>query len=463
MGAAIVMATSCEDEISQIGDSITKNEVTINVDSVKYDLGAVTIEAPSFESKSTYTLLGSVSVPEYGDLACSYVTQFLPAQTLNIPDTITYENVDSVKMLLSIPKSLITGDSLALQKLNVYSLDKQLPSDISSTFDPTGYYDPSKVLGSKSYNLQGETYADSIFTATNNVQVKVKLPKQMGVDIFKAYKDDPDLFVWPQNLAQKWPGIYVESAFGHGCIAAIYSTSVFVYFPQTKVTSTTDSDGIVNVTRTQIADSICVFRTAPEVLSSVNIDYKPASTLLALAKNGNSIITTPGGYAVNFTFPAKKILQEYWAKEYDLGVINNLIFSIPGKEIYNRYGIGVPPAMLLIKTSELDSFFENGKVPDNLNSFYSLYDAESKSYKFSSMRDYIVKLRAKGEENITEEDTAFTLIPVDISTETYQDSYTGEMVTVVTSVLPYILKPTMVELETSAATVVFTYSNQILN
>ena len=124
--------TACDDDTSGIGNSISSSEISINVDSLAYNLHASTIQAPVLESRSAYTLIGSVKVPEYGSLSCSYVTQFLPSETLNIPDSISSADIDSVKMILTVPKRYITGDSLAPQQLKVYSLIKQLPSDISS-------------------------------------------------------------------------------------------------------------------------------------------------------------------------------------------------------------------------------------------------------------------------------------------------------------------------------------------
>ena len=116
----------------------------------------------------------------------------------------------------------------------------------------------------------------------------------------------------------------------------------------------------------------------------------------------------------------------------------------------------------MVKTSELDDFFAEGKIPDNKSSFYGAYSTITGGYHFATMRDYIVDLKAKGENNITEEDVSFTLVPVNVTTEEYTNPYTSEVTIVVTNVLPYIVKPTMVELDTKNAVIVFTYSNQII-
>lgn len=452
---------ACNDDVSGIGNSISSSEITIHIDSVYYRLDARTVAAPAFESRSAYTLLGSIRVPEYGALDCSYVTQFLPAESLNIPDSITADDVDSVKMILTVPKTYITGDTLAPQQMRVFSLTRQLPSDISANFNPEGYYDPSTPLSTKSYTLSGYSFNDSTYLSSKNVQVKAIMPVQLGRDVFEAYATNPDIFIWPEQFAMRWPGIYVEPSFGKGCIAPVQNTSIFAYYPKT-VTTTATVDGEQQVINKVVADSVCMFTTAPEVLSSVNITYQPSENLHNMVADGKSIMTTPGGFTVEFTFPAKDILNEYWKEEYDLGVINNLIFSIPAKLINNSYGLGLAPALLMVKTSELDSFFSEGRLPDNKSSFTSIFSSDTNSYTFSSMRQYIVDLKAKGEENITPEDVEFTLVPVTVSTEDYTDNSTGNLVTVVTAITPYIIMPTMAELDTENSLIIFTFSNQTL-
>lgn len=452
--------TACEDEISTIGNSISSSDVTINVDSITTRLAAHSIDAPAFESRSGFTMLGSIDVPEYGSLKCSYVTEFLPAETLSIPDTITPEKIDSVKLILSVPKIYITGDTLAPQQLTAYMLNRQLPADVKGDFDPAGYYDAGKPAAVKNYTLSGYTFGESTYGSNSNVKVKAKLPLEFGRDLVEQYRDHPDLFVWPQEFAKYCPGVYVENSFGKGCVAPVQTSSVYLYYPKTKTDADYDENGNIQYTTTVVADSVCAMITAPEVLSNVSIDYRPSELLQNAVAEGRSIITTPGGYAVSFRFPAEEILDRYWSDDYDLGVINNMIFSIPAKTIGNQYGIEPAPSLLMVKTSEMATYFAEGKLPDNVTSFYSNYSAAKGAYAFNYMRQYIVDLKNKGAANITNDDVEFTLIPISISTEDYTNTSTGTLVTTVTAMTPYILKPTMVELDTDHAEVNFTYSNQ---
>ena len=72
-----ILATSCEDNLSDIGNSIAKGEVVISIDSVGFKLNGHSVEAPVIDSRSTTNLLGRLSVPEYGDLQCSFVSRLM--------------------------------------------------------------------------------------------------------------------------------------------------------------------------------------------------------------------------------------------------------------------------------------------------------------------------------------------------------------------------------------------------
>ena len=140
-------------------------------------------------------------------------------------------------------------------------------------------------------------------------------------------------------------------------------------------------------------DPVCLFSTAPEVLASNNIEYTPSPSLLKRVADGQKIVTTPTGYRVRFLFPGKKLLEEYLANAHDLSTINNLALGLPASKVANECGVGVAPTMLMIRTSEIDSFFAEGKIPDDKTSFVSDYNSSTGRYYFNSLRQYIVSLR----------------------------------------------------------------------
>ncbi len=462
--AFAALTSSCEDETSKIGSSLTEGEISISIDTMMFNLNAVPLENTNFDSRTGNLLLGNINVPEYGKLDCSFVTRLLCATNLNLADSLlTPERVDSCDIMMYIKRGDLVGDSLAPQKVSVFGLDKQLPSDISNTFNPEGYYNKSNPLGSASYTPTWIGENDSIFSAATNTQkyyytsIQVPLSPEIGKQIFSDYKDNPSIFAWPETFAQKYPGYFIDQTFGNGCVANIFEIRLRIfYWYMKKVSYTEDKETKYKWEKT--AAYAIPFISSPEVLSSNNISYTVSDDIIGMINDGKTIITTPGGYNTSFRFPAQDIINHYKKDEHNLSLISELLLTIPAEPIENSFNIGTAPTLLLIKSSEVEDFFNNNKIPDNVSSFTASYDATNKQYKFSSMRSYIMQLLDKSE--ITDEDVEFTIIPVELQSET-AGNY-GSSTSYVTKCSPYIVKPTMTHLFTEKASIVLTFSSQII-
>ncbi len=456
----ILAFSACQDEVSSIGESIFRGDVQINVDSTSVVLeNANTVNAREIDSRSITNLLGNIHVPEYGELSASYVTQLLASSELSIPDSITVDRVDSLKLLLTAPRKLIIGDTLAPQQLQVFELTQPLPNDIKSNFPINGKYDPSSPIATRNYTLSGLALSDSAFQKLTNLTISAKLPQNSGKELFNAYKNNPDLFAWPKTFNEKFRGFYIKPSFGKGAIANILSTRVLLYYHYFITRNVVEND--VSVRKTvRMKDSVCLLANAPEVLSSTIFDYTPSQQLLQNISDGKKIVTAPLGYHVSFKFPVRKILEEFWASTDNLKIINNLTLTLPASPISNDYGINPPPDLLMVLTKDIEDFFANGKVPDNITSFRGKYSSERGRYEFASMREFIVNLK-DNESKLTDEDVTFTLIPVEINSESV-NNYNGGSTVYITSCTPYLQRPAMAEIHTDKALVVFTYTSQVI-
>lgn len=460
---------SCEDTTTTIGSSITSGEVSITIDTLEYNLNAKPIRIDNFDSKTGNMMIGKIQVDNYGTLSCSFVTRLMCASSLEIPDSIFklenfLDRVDSCKLIMGAQRADIVGDSLAPQVMTVYQLNRQLPSDINNTFNPEGYFDPSTPMASKSYTVSEISSKDSLFYKGSFVDISVDLPLDFGKEIMKKYKEEPEIFQWPQTMAEKFPlyGLYLKPTFGNGCVANIQSIYVGVFY-HTLTNTTTVVDGDTIVKQTHASNLSVPFSVSPEVLSSNNITYNPSDNITrknSNSSNGEVVITTPGGYIAEFDFPAQSLLDIYKEKDTHLSTVNELTLYIPAESFDTSSGIGVAQNLLLVKTSEYEDFFAENRIPDNLTSFTGVYDEKKGHYYFTSMRSYFLELFNK--DKISQEDIAFTLVPVEISTETVTDYY-GSGVTYVTKCVPYMSKPTMTLLKTNSATITFSFSTQMID
>ncbi|MDE6771282.1 MAG: DUF4270 domain-containing protein [Muribaculaceae bacterium] len=462
--SALAMAIgglACEDDVSPIGGSITKGEASISIDTTIFNLDATPVINDRYDARSGALMLGNITVPEYGDLNCSFVTRLLCATNVPVADTIPEERIDSCLLSLYVGSLNYTGSSSAPQQLEVYRLEKQIPSDIDNNFVPTpgDYYNPRMPLGKKSYTVSNLALSDSLQSVTTGVTINVKMPDKMAKDIFREYKENPQIFQWPETFAKEYlPGLYVKSTFGNGCLANISSLRVSVFYHDFKTTTKVE-DGDTIKTTTPDIKSVVVFSNAPEVLSSNHISYVMSDNIKDRVAAGETIITTPGGYEAKFNFPAQEIIDKYKDSERNLSIVGGLSMSIPAESVENDFGLGIAPYMLIIKTSEVEKFFAENKIPDNKTSFYAKYDSTNKRYYFSSLRSYFLDLLAK--EEITDDDTEMSIIPVLISTEDVQSGY--NTVTYVTQCVPYTYYPTMTRLDTKNTEIVFTFSSQVID
>lgn len=460
----IVALTACEEDTTSIGSSITTGEVKISVDTFYFNLGAKALPVSSFDSKTGNLMLGSINTTEYGELNCSFVTRLMCVPKLDVADSLlNVDRVDSCKLILGANRSDIIGDSLAPQRLSVYTLTKQLPSDINNLFNPEGYYNAAAPLASKSYTLSEISGTDSAFYNNSFVDLSVDLPVSFGKEIFEKYIKEPEIFQWPQTMAENFlPGLFVKSTFGKGCVANIESAYIAVfYYNLAPSTTIVDKDTIPIVKH--VANVTFPFTVSPEVLSSNNITYSPSKQIVEknMVDDGQIVVTTPGGYLANFLFPAQPLIDRYKDKNSHLSTINDLILYIPA-EVYNsQSGMPVAENLLMVKTSEYENFFKNNKVPDNLTSFTGVYDSNNQRYYFTTMRNYLIDLLTK--ETITQEDLEFTIVPVEITTETQSNYYSSSTTTYVTKCVPYTSKPTMTLLKTDKAMVTFSFSTQVID
>ena len=212
-----------------------------------------------------------------------------------------------------------------------------------------------------------------------------------------------------------------------------------------------------------------VFASSPIVLSSNNVTYRPSGFLKSMAADNTPIITSPGGYRVNFRFPGRELVELYKSSQSKLAIVSDLSFSIPVEEISNDYDITPPPYLLMVKTSKLAEFLASNSLPDSKDSFYATYSESQKRYGFSSMRKYILDLIQNG---VNDEDLDFTIIPANLVFETNEsnnyNSYwsyyygysSGSTTSYLTKCTPYIAKPTMCRLKMDEAQTIFTYSLQ---
>jgi len=454
---------SCEDS-STAGGSLVQDEVEIVMDSA-FSVDGRPVTNDLVQSRTILQLLGSIEAEGYGLLSSDIVCQYMPASNI---DTfgVKAEYIDSVRLEMCMYKDAFAGDSTVPMELTVYMLDKQLPSPIYSNFDPTGYYDPSKPVGSVTYSalLDGSPELAKDDNGNLYKSINVKLPRQLGVDLYNVFLNSPQTLQTPQAFAKWFPGLYIANSFGSGRVTRINNNYINVYYHS--VHKINDDKNPRDTTLYHVSSYMAV---TPEVITNNNIHFEMSDALEDRADDGETILVGPTGYDVEFTFPTREILQRYQSQSGPLAVVNALNFTIPAKDISNDYGLKPPPYILMVKKSQKDKFFASTQINDNMSSFYAAYNSSTKSYTFSSMRNYIIDIINKG--NVTADDEEFVICPVQVSFYTNSNSnyyygyyygYGSSTSTQVSTITPYVTEPVMTILDLKHAKIDFTFSKQTI-
>ena len=152
----------------------------------------------------------------------------------------------------------------------------------------------------------------------------------------------------------------------------------------------------------------------------------------------------------------KHTIGNMWLKLLVGGImLSVLIFLFPP-----LYGEGYDVIRQLINGDSL---------ANNKDSFYAVYDASSKKYVFSGLRNYILDIINNKGGVASPEDVNFVIMPIDVTTYTnnasssYYYYYSSSSTTsVVTKIAPAVSKPSMVKLNLEKAIINLMYSKQML-
>ncbi len=446
---AAAFAISC-DETSTVGNVLDNESVVIVVDS-DFTVAGSTESNPVVLSHTTSQLLGQVDAPAYGSVSSEFVAQFMPSISI---DTVGVRaaDIDSMKLFMQMPRTNFVGDSLVPMGVEIYRLTRDLPYPIYSNFDPTGYY-ATAPIASAIYTASTANEPDSVQKQTN-LAVAMKLPVSLARELFDAYMADPTVYSEPARFAENvFKGFFFRSSYGSGRISDFSITSMRTYYHKT----TYNTDSARYETKNYVGDYYAV---TPEMVMSNIIKYVPAPSLEQMIASGEHVIAGPAGYQVDIRFPGREVAASYNRYKNSLRVLNSLTFEIPADSIPNKYGITPPPYAMLILKKDVDKFFADNTVCDNITSFYSAYSARTGAYTFA-LRGYLNHLLEL--ETITDEDLTFVLVPVQVNTESAAGgsyNYGYGTSTVVTSIAPYVSTPVMAKISLAKAKIKLTFSAQ---
>lgn len=438
---------SC-DHVSQIGSSIVEDQITVTIDS-SFEVTGHSLPIEKVQSRTISQLFGRIDANGYGRLSSDVVTQFMPATPLDT-NIIKVENIDSMLLVMSVVKGEYMGDSIVPLGLDIYRLDRQLPSPIYSNFNPEDYYSQDNLLSSVIYNISNNSTGKS-FT-DGRTEITAKLPLDFAKSLYLQYLANPSSFSSPSAFAEIFPGFYIKNSFGSGRLTRVTNTQMRLHYHYESKNESTGKDTVMTTVGNY-------FMVTPEIISNNNVSFNLSPEIQKRVDEGENIVMGPVGLEVNMRFPAPEIIAKYNSTNNPVKVFNTLAFSIPAETIENDFGIAEPTYLLMIPTKDKDAFFAENKIPDNVTSFYATYNSTTKRYYFGEMRQYILELMKK--DKLTEEDYTFSIVPVSAMFEEVQTGYSSTQ-EVLTMMTPYMSAPVMCKLNLDKAYIRLAFSTQTI-
>jgi hypothetical protein len=422
--SAVVILNSCDDTWSPVGVSVQEDNDKITVFLDTFQLEASTVPMEAIYARTDTGLLGEIYDPAYGTLKSDYICQFYCPEEFTFNHTPIDGKIDSVDFRIFYISW--TGDSLAPMRAQIFPVNKPLEKNFYTNIHPEDYCDMQNPLGAKVYTPHDLTVPDSLWYAIGSdgyrsfdPRITIPLPKELGQKFYDETIQNPGSFSDQESFNRFFPGFYITTTFGSGNIIGARMSYLTIYYKYIAQGSE-GQDTIVNGGES--------FSTTREVIQlhrfkNTDIDY------LLQPNEEFTYLKTPAGVCTRVVIPVPEI-----APAVEGHILNNLAlnFTAMPQEEYN-FALGIPPNLLVLPEDSVQSFFEQGKVEDNITSFvykynpstltYSSYDVSGGTY--SSMN--ISNLLKYQLENHPDENLVLSVIPVIHQTETnsyYQVSYT---------------------------------------
>jgi hypothetical protein len=413
---------SCEDStISEIGTSIMPDEDKIVVYDTTISIALKTVKTDSIYAKTINGALGEYYDPTFGTLNAGFACQFYPS--INFNDSVRFltdmvdGKIDSV--FLDVYYTYM-GDSLAPMELTVYPINKPLEKNYYTNVNPDEFADMSHPVIRYPYTTKSQN-----FPGYNYGMLSVVMPVEWGqkyVDAMKASFVQPGNSVLKYSLADftnMFPGLYLKSTFGSGCMLFVNNTAIDAY-TQIVIQYRTKEPGQSYLGGDSIRKRYAYWAVTKEVIQTnsyknTNIDY--------LFRNDSTVyVKSPAGVFTELTIPIPEIVQKIGKKQFSSVKLSlsayprnewNYSLNFPGLGGYQQVSSGVAYNLLLIPPDSTKNFFEQQRVANNVTAYMTTFAATNYTYNFNNISSLI----RHAIEHKPNEDLKLWLIPV-------QSSYT---------------------------------------
>lgn len=417
----------CDDNTGGLGmNMFPDSDQLVNGRLSTFEVITNSTAAERLYAKTTVGYVGKFTDPTFG----SYETGFL--SELNCPDKLNFPEVyraydaqgnevdphskdavrgtgklsmESVTTTLSLWYTNYFGNPQTPCRLSVYKLNKKLDKNTAyyTNIDPTGYYNPDDLLGTKAYTAVDLSVSDSIKSETNySPAVHLTLDKELGIKfIEEAHKAEKNNIDFSTVFPELFPGIYVQSDYGDGTVLYVDLIQLNVKYKN----YVTDSLGLIIPKKyakdengnpvDSTADGIRSFIATREIIQANQIQNNEEKMKELIEDTRWTYLKTPAGIFTEATLPLNDIYNTL--KEDTLNAVK-LTFTNYNQESDQQYGMTAPTYVLLVREQDKTAFFEKNMLTDEITSYLSQHNATATNqYVFSNLTKLVTSCLAEKE------------------------------------------------------------------
>lgn len=452
----LISANSCEDRISEIGNTIMPDNDRIYVNSDTLQCAVNSGYRDSIYVRTGYPLLGNITDPDFGSVKAGYLAQFYASTSISLNestnDSLTFDilrtsaahdlgldpkgiytsHFDSLvnntldSLTLRIYYNTYYGDSLTPMKLSIYALDKdaRLEKEPESSFysncDFSKYFDSYNLLGSKAYTAANRVMSDSVRNQKDYLPyIEVRLSEDLKNKFLRhivssaiardkkgkqtyGYKD---IFADIESMRENFlSGVAIQPTFGDGSIIKVYNTAIWFYYTSfhryapdgTLLRNATDTGD-----STYVSSHVQIMAVTPDVVQMSSLELTDIKKDDRLSDPKNTYITSPQGYYTTIDLPvghAIRLAMDDHQRTDSAYFFNGANFSLMCEKPQGALLSTTPPSrVLMIEESRMNQFFEESRVPDNEIAAVGTYVADSIRnqiyyYSFGNLQNLVTGL-----------------------------------------------------------------------
>lgn len=438
---ATLMLAACDESTDQIGISLVDNADLLEVTTDSFNVSSKSVLVDAVLGKNGIGYLGRIKDPETKDLiSSSFMSQVATIENYSFPQKTLIANtvngeVQADSCVVGLYFSEFYGDSLAPLKINMQELVKPLPesSNYYSNFDlvENGYLRTDGINLDKVCTLADFTYSDKERSSSANgkrIQFSLNTPykdksgvtySNYGTYILQTYYQHPEYFKNSQTFrTHVVPGFNFSVKSGLGAMVYITNVQLNVFLTRK------EADNKKSV-------YMASFPGTQEVLQTSKVINDTDKLQQLVDDNSCTYLKTPAGIFTELTIPVDQIL-----KGHEKDSINSakIVLQRINEEASDDYQLPVPTQLLLLPKNQLNTFFENRMINDNVTSYivsrdYNVdgnnrFSSYKNTYTFSNIAG-LIKAMAKLKQKNSTDWNKVVIVPVTTTTATInQATYT---------------------------------------